>query len=109
MKKTAKRMIEKGMAHHMEQSVRKLAEEDQIYQYDKKAEQELEQRYERLVLPREYRMFFNDYLACIRSADCRYAEISYMAGILDALEMMDLPCSCPKDRFSKGCRAFGRQ
>lgn len=110
MKETARRMIEKGMAQYMEHTVQELADADPVYQYDQKDERELEQRYERLMLSKENRMFINDYLACIRSADCRYAEISYMAGILDALEMMALPCSRLKKRFSKGCRVFtGRE
>lgn len=106
MKKTTKQLIEQGMAQHMEQSVRELAGADRIYQFDKKDEQELEQRYEKLALSKEHRMFLNDYMACIRTADSRFAEISYMAGILDALEMLDLPCSRLESRLKKDCSAY---
>lgn len=39
------------------------------------------------------RMIINDYIACLQTVDCRYADISYMAGIEDAitfLKKMDL-------------------
>lgn len=91
MKKTAEQWIKKGITQYMEQSIREMAQKDQVYQNDKKDERELEKRYEELALSREHRMFMNDYLACIRTMDHRYAEISYMAGIQDALEMMDTP------------------
>ena len=38
-------------------------------------------------------MIINDYIACLQTVDCRYADISYMAGIEDAitfLKKMDL-------------------
>ena len=46
-----------------------------------------------LDLPEHDRMIINDYIACLQTVDCRYADISYMAGIEDAitiLKKMDL-------------------
>ena len=102
MKKSVKRWIEKGMMQYMEQTIREMAQEDLVYQNDKKDEQELEERYEELALSREQRMFMNDYLACIKTVAHRYAEISYMAGIQDALEMLVLPGSHLDNRLKKG-------
>lgn len=46
-----------------------------------------------LDLPEHDRMIINDYIACLQTVDCRYVDISYMAGIEDAitfLKKMDL-------------------
>ena len=50
-------------------------------------------RFMELDLPEHDRMIINYYIACLQTVDCRYADISYMAGIEDAitfLKKMDL-------------------
>ena len=47
----------------------------------------MEQRYEEMDLPMNQRMFLNDYISCMRTADSRYSDICYAAGIKDAIRM----------------------
>lgn len=75
-----------------------ICAEDEIYQQDEKDldEKDLDEltvRFMELDLPEHDRMIINDYIACLQTVDCRYADISYMAGIEDAitfLKKMDL-------------------
>lgn len=41
----------------------------------------------RLDLPDKKRILINDYIACVKTCDNRYSDISYMAGIKDAVRM----------------------
>ena len=72
---------------------RNICGEDETYQQDEKDLDELTVRFMELDLPEHDRMIINDYIACLQTVDCRYADISYMAGIEDAitfLKKMDL-------------------
>ena len=42
---------------------------------------ELTKRFMDLDLPEYDRMIIDDYIACLQTVDCRYADISYMAGV----------------------------
>ena len=55
--------------------------------HDIEDEGELERRYTNLDLPDEQRILINDYIACVKTCDNRYSDISYMAGIKDAVRM----------------------
>ena len=60
---------------------------DEVYLKDIEDEGELEQRYMGLDLPDKKRILINDYIACVKTCDNRYSDISYMAGIKDAVRM----------------------
>ena len=88
MDKLIERLTENGMRRFMDTSRDELAQRATAYQYDCKDKQELEQRYESLSLSITQRMVINDYIACTATVSHRYADISYMAGIRDAVGML---------------------
>lgn len=72
----------------MDKSRQELAMSDETYQIDCRDEKELEARYEALNLAREQRMLINDYISCLKSANSRYSELSYIAGVLDTVRVL---------------------
>ena len=88
MNKLIQDLIEKGMGNFMERSRDALSLTDEIYLNDIKDENELEQQYKSLDLTKEQRTIINDYMACASTVNHRYADISYMAGIRDAISML---------------------
>lgn len=81
-------LIAKGMGNFMDVSRDEMAMADEIYKADREAENELEKRYESLGLTREQRIIVNDYIACTSTVNHRYADISYMCGIKNTVEML---------------------
>ena len=75
------------MGQYMDHSRQDLIMTDEVYLKDIEDEGELEQRYMRLDLPDKKRILINDYIACVKTCDNRYSDISYMAGIKDAVRM----------------------
>ena len=61
---------------------------NEVYQQDEKDLDELTRRFRNLDLPEHESMIINDYIACIQTIGCRYADISYMAGIEDAITLL---------------------
>lgn len=84
-------LFEKLMSMGMEQFVDDTREElilsDADYLKDIEDEKMLERRYEEMNIPQNQRMFLNDYISCMRTADSRYSDISYAAGIKDTIRM----------------------
>jgi len=76
------------MGQFMGKSHQKLTLSDETYQNDCKDAKELEKQYEALNLTKRQKMLVNDYIACTKSADCRYSELSYMAGIQDTIKIL---------------------
>lgn len=81
-------LIAKGMGRLMDESRDEMAMSDEIYKADREAENELEKRYESLSLTREQRIIVNDYIACTSTVNHRYADISYMCGIKNTVEIL---------------------
>jgi len=81
------KLIDMGMGHLMDKSRDELTGSDETYQSDTKAESDLEQRYLDLDLTENQRMITNDYIACMRTANGRYSDLSYMAGIKDTVTL----------------------
>lgn len=81
-------LIAKGMGNFMDVSRDEMAMADEIYKADRGAENELEKRCESLGLTREQRIIVNDYIACTSTVNHRYADISYMCGIKNTVEML---------------------
>ena len=48
----------------------------------------LEERYNSLNIPHTIRRVIDDYIACLESRDERYADMSYVAGMGDAIKML---------------------
>ena len=70
----------------------KFVEADQFYQQDIRDIAYLEHRYQLLDI--NHRNFLDDYIACIQTAAERYSELSYLAGLEDAVKLLqksDLP------------------
>ena len=87
MEKLISKLLDMGMGQFMDHNRQDLIMADEVYLKDMKDEGELEQRYMNLVLPDKERILINDYIACVKTCDNRYSDISYMAGIKDAVRM----------------------
>lgn len=87
MENLINKLINMGMGEFIEGSRKELALGDDAYLKDKEDEDDLEQRYMELDLPRKQRVLINDYIACVKTAGIRYSDISYMAGIKDTVQM----------------------
>lgn len=87
MEQLINKLIDMGMGQLMDQSRDELTTSDETYQSDTNAEGDLEQRYMNLDLTENQRMIINDYIACMKTANGRYSDISYMAGIKDTVTM----------------------
>lgn len=81
-------MIIREVENYIEASKREFALLNEIYLNDNRDEKELEERYESLNLEKSQKMIVNDYIACIKTAGSRYSELSYMAGIRDAVKTL---------------------
>lgn len=73
---------------YMDKNRQNLAMSDEIFQIDCRDAKELEKRCKALDLTREQQMLINDYIACLSSANSRYSELSYLAGILDTVKVL---------------------
>lgn len=87
MEQLIDKLLEMGMGQFMDHSRQDLIMTDEVYLKDIEDEGELEQRYITLDLPEKERILINDYIACVKTCDNRYSDISYMAGIKDAVRM----------------------
>lgn len=87
MQQLIDQLMDMGMAKFMDQSRQELAVSDEIYTKDREDEVQIEKKCDRLGLTSRQKMIVNDYVCCVKSADSRYADISYMAGIRDAVRM----------------------
>lgn len=88
MKKLLKRLERIGVKHLMKDTRQELALSDKTFLQDKADEADLERRYEKLDMPKHQRILVNDYIACVRTVDHRYAKISYFAGIKDTVRIL---------------------
>ncbi|MCI9337909.1 MAG: hypothetical protein HFH93_10305 [Lachnospiraceae bacterium] len=77
-----------GMEQFAENTRQEIVLSDEVILKDLEDEKNLERYYEEIALPKEQRMFLNDYIACMKTADRRYADISYVAGIKDTIRML---------------------
>lgn len=82
-------LIEESLENIMERSTKALLLEDEIYINDRKAKECLEKRYDALNLDVKDRLVINDYIACIGTVSSRIEELSYIAGISDAVKLLN--------------------
>ena len=87
MEKLFEKLLNMGMDQFAEDTRQGLVLADEDYLKDIEDGKRMEQRYEEMDLPMNQRMFLNDYIACLRTADGRYSDICYAAGIKDAIRM----------------------
>lgn len=66
----------------------KLLHNDSVYLNDIKDLYELELQYENLDLSFCQRAIINDYIACMQTAQARANDCSYIAGIIDAIQIL---------------------
>ena len=76
--------IEKMMGERRQ----KIFESDEYIQQDNGDLDYLEERYSSLKIPYVMRRIVDDYIACLESRDERYADMSYVAGMGDAIKML---------------------
>ena len=76
--------IEKMMGERRQ----KIFESDEYIQQDNGDLDYLEERYSSLKIPYVIRRVVDDYIACLESRDERYADISYVAGMGDAISLL---------------------
>lgn len=88
MNELIEKLIDMGMGNFMDVSRDEMAMADEIYKADREDENELEKRYESLGLTKEQRIIVNDYIACTSTVNHRYADISYMCGIKNTVELL---------------------
>lgn len=89
MEQIMKKMMDMGMRQFMDESRKELSMSDKIYLKDRKDERELDERFMELELEKKQRMLVNDYIACMQTAHNRYEDICYVAGVLDAVKMLN--------------------
>lgn len=87
MGKLFEKLVNMGMEQFVDNTRQELVLSDKDFLKDIEDEKMLEQRYEELNLPQNQRMFLNDYISCMRTADSRYSDISYAAGVKDTIKM----------------------
>jgi hypothetical protein len=88
MKQLIEKIIKTGMEQFMDKTRAELKSQDNVYLKDMRDTAYLEQRYMELDLSKKQRMIIGDYIACMQTANNRYVDISYIAGIMDAVRCL---------------------
>lgn len=76
--------IEKMMMERRE----KIVESDEYIRQDMDDLKELEERYSNMNLPYRLRRVIDDYIACLETKSERYADLSYIRGMGDAISLL---------------------
>lgn len=87
MDKLFETLYKHGVGDLIDISRNKLMLKDTVYQHDLKDLIELEGRYEQLDLSFDHRIMIGDYLACMQTVQARACDLSYMAGLKDAITL----------------------
>ena len=72
----------------MEERRQRIFASDEYIQQDNGDLDYLEERYNSLNIPYTIRRVIDDYIACLESRDERYADMSYVAGMGDAISLL---------------------
>ena len=83
------KLIDRGLGNIIDKSRDLLILQDEVYLKDSQDLNELEERYTNLELSKEQRMIVNDYIACGESVHARINDLSYMAGMRDAVLLLN--------------------
>lgn len=76
--------IEKMLGERRE----KIIESDEYIRQDIEDLKELEERYTSMKIPYMFRRVIDDYIACMESKSERYADLSYIKGMGDAIALL---------------------
>lgn len=76
--------IEKMLGERRE----KIMESDEYIRQDIEDLKELEERYASMKIPYMFRRVIDDYIACMESKSERYADLSYIKGMGDAISLL---------------------
>ncbi len=66
----------------------RVNENDSYIRQDNEDLKYLENRYDQLQLSHTVKRVIDDYIACIQTRDERYADLSYVAGIRDTINLL---------------------
>lgn len=83
------KLIDRGLGNIIDKSRDPLILQDEVYLKDSQDLNKLEERYTNLELSKEQRMIVNDYIACGESVRARINDLSYMAGMRDAVLLLN--------------------
>ena len=76
--------IEKMLGERREKTI----ESDEYIRQDIEDLKELEERYASMKIPYMFRRVIDDYIACMESKSERYADLSYIKGMGDAISLL---------------------
>ena len=80
-----------NMLQNIEKMVKeqeRVDETDSYIRQDNEDLKYLEERYEQLQLPYTVKRVIDDYIACMQTRDERYSDLSYAAGVRDAINLL---------------------
>ena len=86
MEMTTKMMMLQNIEKMVEQ--RRVNENDSYIRQDNEDLKYLENRYDQLQLSHTVKRVIDDYIACLQTRDERYADLSYVAGIRDTINLL---------------------
>lgn len=89
MDKFVNRLIKQHLGTFIDRSRDELALSDKLYMRDLEDSEELEKRYDALSLDKKERILINDYIGCLLTREHRMADISYLAGVGDAIKFLN--------------------
>lgn len=82
-------VISNYIGKKMQERKKRLYASDEYIQQDNGDLIYLEKRYNELEIPYVLKRVIDDYIACLESRDERYADLSYVAGMGDAILMLN--------------------
>lgn len=85
MSQTINKTFEIGLSTFMNKSREELVKRDSAYREKEKELAKLEKTYLSLELPEQTREIIDEYIIQIEDLESKYADISYMAGMRDAI------------------------
>lgn len=87
MEPIIEKVMDMGIGQFMDKSRQGFSKSDAAYLKYGWKEEELERKFMNLDLSNHQRLIINDYISCMKTADNREADISYIAGVKDAIKM----------------------
>ena len=88
MNKLINDLLKRGLGNFIDRSRDALIWDDEIYQKCSREEDESEEKCLNMGLTKEQEKIIKKYVSDIRATEHRYADISYMAGIMDTVKML---------------------
>lgn len=98
---TIELLISDHIERMMEDRRKQIFDADEYIQQDNGDLVYLEKRYNDMQIPYRMKRVIDDYIACMESRDERYADLSYVAGMGDAISMLNnMGLLCGKEKFA---------